>query len=312
MKDREDFRYIVLGGSAMAFLSAYLNVGAIILWGWSVGHMTGTAAKTGITLAYGSHFEFAIGLGIIASFIIGAILSAILVGNTKFNLGARYGIAIFVVAILVYAGFILEHYPSPIDWVLGVFTFALASGFQNAMCTTFSGAVIRTTHITGTCTDIGAVIGLWIRYRNSKPDRVELWKLKVLVPLLVSYIVGSMTGALFVKAAKHWYLLLPATGLAVLGGIYTLVRYFADRRNKKPTAVIPEKTSVEMQRQSPVPSHARHASSDSNYNNENESNGGNENNENNESKMSLLNEGKIGTEGSVIGNGSSPGVGSQP
>lgn len=28
-------------------------------------------------------------------------------------------------------------------------------GIQNAMCTTFSGAVVRTTHMTGITTDIG-------------------------------------------------------------------------------------------------------------------------------------------------------------
>ena len=34
-------------------------------------------------------------------------------------------------------------------------SFLVASGMQNAMTTTYGGAVVRTTHVTGSITDIG-------------------------------------------------------------------------------------------------------------------------------------------------------------
>lgn len=39
---------------------------------------------------------------------------------------------------------------------------AMAMGMQNAMTTKFSGAVIRTTHITGLTTDMGIVTANWL------------------------------------------------------------------------------------------------------------------------------------------------------
>jgi uncharacterized membrane protein YoaK (UPF0700 family) len=39
----------------------------------------------------------------------------------------------------------------------------MAMGMQNAMTTKFSGAVIRTTHITGLTTDMGIVTANWLQ-----------------------------------------------------------------------------------------------------------------------------------------------------
>lgn len=48
---------------------------------------------------------------------------------------------------------------------LFLFPMALAMGIQNSMCTTWGGAVVRTTHFTGVLTDIGIVTGLFFRYK---------------------------------------------------------------------------------------------------------------------------------------------------
>lgn len=99
------------------------------------------------------------------------------------------------------------------------------------MCTSYSGAIIRTTHMTGCMTDIGLVCGqelrirvmvpmeLWLRntFTHYKPleDTAQntaagstttavssdkevsiVWRLKVLLPLLSGYLVGSLVGAL--------------------------------------------------------------------------------------------------------------------
>jgi hypothetical protein len=42
---------------------------------------------------------------------------------------------------------------------------------QNAMVTAYSGAVLRTTHITGMSTDIGIVIGKYLRDRCAAEER---------------------------------------------------------------------------------------------------------------------------------------------
>ena len=41
----------------------------------------------------------------------------------------------------------------------------MACGLQNSMVATYSGAVIRTTHLTGLTSDMGAAIGNWLAGR---------------------------------------------------------------------------------------------------------------------------------------------------
>lgn len=61
---------------------------------------------------------------------------------------------------------------------------AFACGIQNALCTTWSGAVIRTTHYTPTITDLGIVVGNWIREklgwkRRREGNESDIWKITV-------------------------------------------------------------------------------------------------------------------------------------
>lgn len=70
----------------------------------------------------------------------------------------------------------------------GVFYWAAAaSGLQNALTSVYSGNLIRTTHMTGTTTDMGLCIGQMIRGNNA-----NAWKLRVLVLLTTSFFSGSL------------------------------------------------------------------------------------------------------------------------
>ena len=91
---------------------------------------------------------------------------------------------------------------------------SLACGLQNSMCTTFSGAVIRTTHVTGILTDIGLILGQATFYPRT---RKHLWKLKVLVPLYLSFGVGGILGYLLYKILAVKAILVPLILVGVLG-----------------------------------------------------------------------------------------------
>nr|WP_240366411.1 YoaK family protein [Psychrobacter sp. KH172YL61] len=100
------------------------------------------------------------------SFLSGAILSGFVIGQTSLTLGRRYGRALYFEAALLIAAYwsYQQH-----DY-LGQLAAAMACGLQNAMVATYSGAVIRTTHLTGLTSDMGAAIGNWLAGRSiSKP-----------------------------------------------------------------------------------------------------------------------------------------------
>ena len=82
------------------------------------------------------------------------------------------------------------------------------------MCTTFSGAVIRTTHVTGTLTDIGLIIGQAIFHKRT---RKHLWKLKILVPLYTSFFFGAFIGWFAFQSMHNKAILLPCAITGCLG-----------------------------------------------------------------------------------------------
>ncbi len=97
---------------------------------------------------------------------------------------------------------------------VGAYLISFACGLQNGMCTTFSGAVIRTTHMTGILTDIGLVLGQAIFYPRT---RKHLWKLKVLLPLYGTFCLGGIIGWFAYKILVANAILLPCAAAGILG-----------------------------------------------------------------------------------------------
>jgi len=87
-------------------------------------------------------------------------------------------------------------------------------GLQNALATSYSGAVIRTTHITGIITDLGLAAGAALR-----GDRVDVRRTGLYALLALGFTGGSVLGELGYVAMGFRVLLFPAmiTGTAGLG-----------------------------------------------------------------------------------------------
>merc|ERR1719454_2751299 len=73
----------------------------------------------------------------------------------------------------------------------GALLLAVSSGVQNAMTTLYSGGVMRTTHVTGTATDMGAELGMYF----FQGDSSGLWKFKIYTAFMFFYIFGGFLGA---------------------------------------------------------------------------------------------------------------------
>lgn len=160
-------RWILWGGGVLAFSAGCVNSAALMgFTNLSVSHVTGNVSLFSAAMA---HFDISSVLYIgasLLSFLAGAILSGYIIGQTSLKLGKHYGRALYLEAMLLLISYFLykEH-----DY-LGQLAAAMACGLQNAMVATYSGAVIRTTHLTGLTSDMGAAIGNWLAGRRiSKP-----------------------------------------------------------------------------------------------------------------------------------------------
>lgn len=172
--------------------------------------MSGTAAIFGTELARSEYAGALHALLVLSSFFVGCVLSGILVRSEALQLGRRYGVALVCESVLLFsATYLLVSGKGA-----GDFLAAMACGLQNALATSYSGAVIRTTHITGIITDLGLAAGAALR-----GDRVDVRRTGLYALLALGFTGGSVLGGLGYVAMGFRVLLFPAmiTGIAGLG-----------------------------------------------------------------------------------------------
>ena len=209
--------HLVPGALLLAGTAGFVNSVGLGFFRTPVSHMTGAVSHLGLDLANGSRGDALASLGIILGFVFGAMLAGILVGAWKLIPGRRYGVALMLEgALLALAtGMILQKQR------LGLTLLSMSCGLQNAMSSSYCGLIIRTTHVTGTMTDIGVMIGHWIRHRQ-----IEGWKLFFLVRIALAFATGGWMGAVCERSLGLAALGIASAGCILAGGAF----WFATHR----------------------------------------------------------------------------------
>jgi uncharacterized membrane protein YoaK (UPF0700 family) len=191
-------------------------VNAIGLMGFkhqAVSHLTGTTTLLSLSLVEQDWQDSGHLLLILLSFLLGAALSGAMLGDAVLRLGRRYGLALLTEAALLIAAMLCLLRGSDIGHLLA----SAACGLQNGMVSTYSGAAIRTTHVSGLFTDLGTMLGARLR-----GHRIDLRKAKLLLLLIAGFLAGGIVGAVAFEAWQFHALALPAAGAAWLALIYGL------------------------------------------------------------------------------------------
>lgn len=189
-------------GYALAFIAGATNAGGYLAVHQYTSHMTGIASSVADSFALGS-FDLALaGVGALLSFLIGAMVCAMLVNYARRRgLFSVYALPLLIEAVLLLcfgvAGNALQH----LQWFFipaTVMLLCFMMGLQNALMTKLSHAEIRTTHVTGSITDIGIELGkLFYVNRNTAGAKVmaNRQRLRMLSLLVVSFLMGGISGA---------------------------------------------------------------------------------------------------------------------
>jgi uncharacterized membrane protein YoaK (UPF0700 family) len=201
-------RHLLPGALAFAGTAGFINSIALGVFRSPVSHMTGAVSYLGIEFAGGFSREAVTTLSIIVAFMVGAALAGFIVGAEDLAPGRRYGVALCCEGALLGLAMALlvsgRRFGDPL--------IAMACGLQNATTSSYCGLMIRTTHVTGTVTDIGVMLGHWIRHRH-----IERRKLLFMVGVVTAFGAGVWMGAL---ADAHWgpsSLAIAAVGCAAAG-----------------------------------------------------------------------------------------------
>ncbi len=179
--------WVWTGAWLLAFVAGMVNVAGLLGFDrHSITHHTGNTSLLAEALARGNLAEMGQVAAIIAAFVVGCALSGYLVQDSTLQLGRRYGMALLLAALLLASAVPLLQARSNLGMVLA----AGACGLQNAMVSAYSGAVVRTTHLTGMFTDLG--IFLCHALRGLPVDRRRL---KLCFSVISGFLAGSFVGA---------------------------------------------------------------------------------------------------------------------
>lgn len=207
-------KWVEIGGFFLALIAGSVN--AIALRGFNhqgVSHLSGSSTLLGVELAAGNLAEVLHLALILLSFVAGAVVSGFVIGGESLRLGRRYSVALLAESALLLSAMVFLNRGS----LLGHYLASGACGLQNAMTSTFSGAVVRTTHVTGLFTDLGVTLGLWLRGQRTDQRRVVLY-----FTLIAGFILGGVLGAIGFNAYRFETLIAPATMAAVIALAYLL------------------------------------------------------------------------------------------
>jgi uncharacterized membrane protein YoaK (UPF0700 family) len=217
-------RWVLAGGSLLAFVAGIVNAtGFLGVQHQGITHLTGTTTLLGIALGRGDlahllHFALMIG-----AFVAGAVASGAIIQDSTLKLGRRYGVVLAAESALLFAA-------APLlarGGLSGEYLASAACGLQNAMASTYSGAVLRTTHFSGTLTDLGIFLGHHLRGLPVDARRVRL-----LLSLVLAFLAGAVAGAWLFQRLGYGALYVPAAATGAVGIGYGLHRHLRLRARR--------------------------------------------------------------------------------
>lgn len=182
-----------------------------------MSHLSGTATLLGTSVLVSPATVSLQLAGVLLAFFLGASLSGYLLHGSTLRLGQHYDTALVLEALLIFAAFSLLSEGS----FMGMFAASAACGIQNAMATQYSGAVVRTTHLTGIFTDLGIMLGAFLRGEGFDRRKALLFLI-----IITGFIAGGTLGAVLFQALAFHSLLVPGTVCLLLAGGY---RFYSAR-----------------------------------------------------------------------------------
>lgn len=193
--------WVLFGAVVLAFSAGILNTTALMGFTHiSASHVTGNISQFAVAV-FTSDYEnvrlFAISIG---SFWLGSVLSGMIIGGSELNIYRNYGYAMYLEFVLLCLSLVLYLN----DNYFGQMMIAMACGLQNSMVATYHGAVVRTTHLTGTTSDLGASVGNWLVGR-----KIDLTKMILHSALWWGFFLGGFVAVFLYARLGYWSMMLP-------------------------------------------------------------------------------------------------------
>lgn len=207
-------RWVEYGSFVLALVAGLVNsIGLLGFKHQSISHLSGTATLLGTGIVNSTFSDVFHLFIILLSFLLGAAISGFYLRSGALKLGRNYSSLLSLeAALLLGATYFLKN-----DSLSGHYLASAACGLQNALATTYSGAIIRTTHVTGIFTDLGIMLGAKLRGVSFDRRKATLFLL-----IITGFITGGTLGAYLFSILRFNALFIPAVICLLLALSYAI------------------------------------------------------------------------------------------
>ena len=239
--EKRSLREYAILSFSMSLVAGAVNSSGLLAAGAMTSHMTGNITRLGEGLALGT-VSWRVPAELFLSFLFGAFAAAAVMRLSRPWIPEPVP-ALLAIEALLLSAIALGSYELPSAApITGLLCFCM--GWQNALITTISGAVVRTTHVTGATTDLGIELAtLLFPRRKLDPGAVggataqqesfgsDLGRAATHLTLVVCFLVGATGGPLLFVAHGYAALIAPAGVLMlVVLGDFAARRFGPSRR----------------------------------------------------------------------------------
>lgn len=210
--------------SLLSFVAGMVNVAGFISVQRLTTNVTGHFAFF-VDEVFKLHFkESLIYFLYIVFFFLGSFVSSLLVeilSRKKAQL--VYVVPTVIESIILFAVAFLGHTLIIKNADVVACSLLFAMGLQNSLVTRISGAMVRTTHLTGLFTDLGIELSQLYFYREKEQKEKLLATIKLRLRIITFFFLGGIAGGVFYTYLELSVLAIPAAML-ILGLFYDAVK----------------------------------------------------------------------------------------
>lgn len=186
-------------GTLTAFTAGTINIASLLIFLSFTSNVTGHYAILAAEISQGNWTQVAVVGGWIFLFFFGGFVANMSVIN--FNRKSKYfahSLPIFLeilclLAVGIYGQFFYEKTLQETEALVALMLFA--TGLQNGLTASISNFSVKTTHLTGTTTDLGILASMFTQKKFRKnPELIA--RAKLLMSIMAAYVLGAIFSGL--------------------------------------------------------------------------------------------------------------------
>lgn len=186
-------------GTLTAFTAGTINIASLLIFLSFTSNVTGHYAILAAEISKGNWTQVAVVGGWIFLFFFGSFLANFMVIN--FNKKSKYlahsmPILLEIICLLfvgVYGQFYYQKTLEETEYLVALMLFA--TGLQNGLTASISNFSVKTTHLTGTTTDLGILLSMFTHKKYRKNGEL-IGRAKLLTSIMLAYVLGAVFSGL--------------------------------------------------------------------------------------------------------------------